>query len=206
MSGTMGHKTTQMGNSTAVDKNTEAGDVANRLRALLNSREWFANVDDASDGVPVSAVPRLLPGVVVLDVSVPGMNGVQVATQLKQMHPDVTIVVLTVDEEGSSLSSPSVAERDQHRGSAIAGQPVGRLGQATLSWPTTPLSAREQEVIRYVAHGYSNKEIALKLDVSVKTVETYRYRAGEKLGATSRVELVRHAIKQGWLNHELSSR
>jgi DNA-binding NarL/FixJ family response regulator len=61
------------------------------------------------------------------------------------------------------------------------------------------LSDREREVVRYVAHGYSNKEIAQKLDVSVKTVETYRYRATEKLGLRSRADLVRYAIDQGWL-------
>ena len=53
--------------------------------------------------------------------------------------------------------------------------------------------------MRHVAHGYSNKEIAAKLDVSVKTVETYRYRATEKLGLHSRADLVRYAIDQGWL-------
>ena len=58
--------------------------------------------------------------------------------------------------------------------------------------------------MRYVAHGYSNKEIATKLDVSVKTVETYRYRAGEKLGLTSRAELVRYAIGQGWLADQIT--
>jgi DNA-binding NarL/FixJ family response regulator len=61
------------------------------------------------------------------------------------------------------------------------------------------LSEREREVVRYVAHGYSNKEIAAKLDVSVKTIETYRYRATEKLGLHGRADLVRYAIDQGWL-------
>jgi DNA-binding NarL/FixJ family response regulator len=62
------------------------------------------------------------------------------------------------------------------------------------------LSERESEVVRLVARGYSNKEIAGKLDVSVKTVETYRYRAVEKLGLRSRADLVRYAIERGWLD------
>ena len=62
------------------------------------------------------------------------------------------------------------------------------------------LSDREREVVRLVARGYSNKEIAAKLEVSVKTVETYRYRAVEKLGLRGRADLVRYAIEQGWLD------
>ena len=58
--------------------------------------------------------------------------------------------------------------------------------------------------MRFVAHGCCHKEIAAKLDVSVKTVATYRYRAGEKLGLTSRAELVRYAIGLGWLADEIA--
>jgi DNA-binding NarL/FixJ family response regulator len=83
---------------------------------------------------------------------------------------------------------------------AMAGQPVGRLVRnAPHVGPAPLLSERESEVVRLVARGYSNKEIASKLDVSVKTVETYRYRAVEKLGLRSRADLVRYAIEQGWL-------
>jgi DNA-binding NarL/FixJ family response regulator len=64
---------------------------------------------------------------------------------------------------------------------------------------TTALSDREEEVLRLVAQGYSNKEIAGQLDISVKTVETYKQRLMEKLDLTSRVDMVRYAIHQGWL-------
>jgi DNA-binding NarL/FixJ family response regulator len=199
--------------------------VREGLRALLNADSRFDIVGDASDGLTaLAAVERLNPDVVVLDVSMPGMNGVQVARRLKQQHPEVKTIALTVHEEGGYLRSlmdagasgyvlkrsassellraiETVAEGGVHLDSAIAGQLVNRLGQrraATL--PTAALSEREQEVMRYVAHGYSNKEIATKLDVSVKTIETYRYRASEKLGLSSRAELVRYAIGQGWLS------
>jgi DNA-binding NarL/FixJ family response regulator len=203
--------------------------VREGLRALLHSDDRFEIVGDASDGLlTISAVQRLCPDVVVLDVSMPGMNGVQVAQRLKNLCPDVKIVALTVHEEGGYLRSlmeagasgyvlkrsassellraiETVAEGRIYLDSAIAGQLVSRLGQRrALSLPTAALSEREREVMRYVAHGFSNKEIATKLDVSVKTVETYRYRAGEKLGLTGRAELVRYAIGQGWLTDEIA--
>ena len=186
-------------------------------------------VGTASNGrAALEAARALQPDVIVLDVSMPGMNGVQVTKRLKELHPDVKTVALTVHEEGGYLRSlmdagasgyvlkrsaasellraiETVAEGGVHLDSAIAGQLVNRLGQRRAAFaPSTALSDREQEVMRHVAHGYSNKEIATKLDVSVKTVETYRYRAGEKLGLTSRAELVRYAIGQGWLADEMT--
>ena len=203
--------------------------VREGLRSLLSHDPRFEIVGDAADGLQaIASVERLSPDVVVLDVSMPGMNGVQVTKRLKELHPDVKTVALTVHEEGGYLRSlmdagasgyvlkrsaasellraiETVAEGGVHLDSAIAGQLVNRLGQRRAAFaPSTALSEREQEVMRYVAHGYSNKEIATKLDVSVKTVETYRYRAGEKLGLTSRAELVRYAIGQGWLADQIT--
>jgi DNA-binding NarL/FixJ family response regulator len=94
-----------------------------------------------------------------------------------------------------------IGEGGTYLDSSIAGQLVSKLGQRRPPLaPSSALSEREREVVRHVAHGYSNKEIAGKLDVSVKTVETYRYRATEKLGLRSRADLVRYAIDQGWLS------
>src|SRR5438128_1879776 len=65
--------------------------------------------------------------------------------------------------------------------------------------PTAELSERETDVVRLIAQGYSNKEIATQLNLSVKTVETYKARAMEKIGLDSRVALVRYALQRGWL-------
>jgi RNA polymerase sigma factor (sigma-70 family) len=72
----------------------------------------------------------------------------------------------------------------------------------TAAASSTPeeLSPREREVLRLTAHGFSNKEIASRLEVSVKTVETYKARASEKLGLRTRAEIVRFGAAQGWLN------
>ena len=85
---------------------------------------------------------------------------------------------------------------------AIAGKVVGGLGRQTTnpqSGQTAELSERESAVLRLVAGGHSNKAISARLDISVKTVETYKARAMEKLGFRSRVDVVRYAAGQGWL-------
>jgi DNA-binding NarL/FixJ family response regulator len=198
--------------------------VREGLRSLLGTDNRFDIVGEAADGLTaVSAAENLNPDVVVMDVSLPGLNGAQLARRLKENLPHVKTLALTVHEEGGYLRSlmdagasgyvlkrsaasellraiEVVGEGGTYLDSAIAGQLVSKLGQRRPSAaPCSALSEREREVVRYVAHGYSNKEIATKLDVSVKTVETYRYRATEKLGLHSRADLVRYAIDQGWL-------
>jgi DNA-binding NarL/FixJ family response regulator len=198
--------------------------VREGLRSLLGTDQRFEVVGEAADGLTaVSAAEHLNPDVVVMDVSLPGLNGAQLARRLKETQPDVKTLALTVHEEGGYLRSlmdagasgyvlkrsaasellraiEVVGEGGTYLDSSIAGQLVSKLGQRRPAIaPSSALSEREREVVRYVAHGYSNKEIAAKLDVSVKTVETYRYRATEKLGLHSRADLVRYAIDQGWL-------
>jgi DNA-binding NarL/FixJ family response regulator len=198
--------------------------VREGLRSLLGNDQRFEVVGEAADGAAaVSAAEALQPDVVILDVSLPGLNGAQLARHLKENLPQVKTVALTVHEEGGYLRSlmdagasgyvlkrsaasellralEIVGEGGTYLDTSIAGQLATRLGQRrAVAAPSSALSEREREVVRHVAHGYSNKEIAQKLDVSVKTVETYRYRATEKLGLRSRADLVRYAIDQGWL-------
>ena len=199
--------------------------VREGLRALLSDDQRFEIVGEAADGVAaLSAAERLHPDVVVLDVSIPGLNGAQVTRRLKSSQPDVRTLALTVHEEGGYLrslmdagasgyvlkrSAPAellraievIGDGGTYLDSSIASQLIGRLGQRRpIDEPSAALSEREREVVQLVAHGYSNKEIAERLNVSVKTIETYRYRATDKLGLQGRADLVRYAINQGWLN------
>lgn len=200
--------------------------VREGLRSLLSDGSRFDIVGDAADGVEaLAAVERLKPEVVVVDLSLPGMNGTQLTRRLKQLYPEIKTIALTVHEEGGYLRSlmdagasgyvlkrsaasellraiEVVAGGGVYLDASIAGQLVSKLGPRKTAHTNAVLSEREREVVRYVAHGFSNKEIASKLDVSVKTVETYRFRATEKLGLNSRAELVRYAIDQGWLAGE----
>jgi DNA-binding NarL/FixJ family response regulator len=199
--------------------------VREGLRALLASDPRFEVVGEASEGEgAVSAALSLHPDVVVMDVSMPGLNGVQATRRLKAESPDTRVVALTVHEEGGYLRSlldagavgyvlkrsaaselvralHVVGDGGTYLDPALAGQLVGRFVRSAPHPGGAPaLSDRETEVVRLVARGYSNKEIAAKLEVSVKTVETYRYRAVEKLGLRGRADLVRYAIEQGWLD------
>ena len=198
--------------------------VREGLRSLLGTDDRFEIVGEAADGMTaITAAESMNPDVVVMDVSMPGLNGAQLARRLKESRPEIRTLALTVHEEGGYLRSlmdagasgyvlkrsaasellraiEVVGEGGTYLDSSIAGQLVSKLGQRRPAIaPSSALSEREREVVRFVAHGYSNKEIAAKLDVSVKTVETYRYRATEKLGLHSRADLVRYAIDQGWL-------
>jgi DNA-binding NarL/FixJ family response regulator len=198
--------------------------VREGLRALLRADQRFDSVGEAADGVTaIAAAESLNPDVVVMDLSIPGLTGAQLTRRLKESRPDIKTLALTVHEEGGYLRSlmdagasgyvlkrsaasellraiEVVGEGGTYLDSSIANQLVSRIGQRRpVAAPSAALSEREREVVRYVARGYSNKEIAAKLDVSVKTVETYRYRATEKLGLHSRADLVRYAIDQGWL-------
>jgi DNA-binding NarL/FixJ family response regulator len=199
--------------------------VREGLRSLLGSNERFEIVGEASDGVSaLTSAERLVPDVMVMDVSMPGLNGAQLARSLKTSRPDVKTLALTVHEEGGYLRSlmdagasgyvlkrsaasellraiEVVGDGGTYLDSALANQLIGRIGQKRpVGEVSTALSERERDVVKLVARGYSNKEVSEKLDVSVKTVETYRYRATEKLGLRTRADLVRYAIDQGWLS------
>jgi DNA-binding NarL/FixJ family response regulator len=199
--------------------------VREGIRALLASDPRFEIVGEASEGVgALTAAASLNPDVVVMDISLPGVNGVQATKRLKSQNPSARVVALTVHEDSGYLRSlldagasgyvlkrsaagelvralQVVGDGGTYLDPALTGHLVGKLARNTPQIGSAPaLSDRETEVVRLVARGYSNKEIAAKLEVSVKTVETYRYRAVEKLGLRGRADLVRYAIEQGWLD------
>ena len=196
------------------------------LEAIVAADPGLQIVGEARDGVTaMNLALELRPDVVVLDISMPGMNGIEVAKALRAAWTDCRILVLTVHEErayvwqlieagisGFLLKRSAAEELTRaihaiHAGGvyidpAVAAYVVGRVAQATSEAPHrggVELSQRETEVLRGLARGYSNKEIAGRCEISVKTVETYKARAMEKLGLRSRAELVRYAAEKGWL-------
>jgi len=197
------------------------------LKALVEADPDFTVVGNARDGRnALRLAKQLLPDVVVLDISMPEMNGIEVATALLAEQPRCRVLVLTVHEDRAYLRQlvevgvsgyllkrsasdeliralHAVVSGGVYLDPAIAGKVVGRPARGTLHpelGQTGELSERETEVLRLVACGHSNKEISARLGISVKTVETYKARAMEKLGYRSRVELVRYAADQGWLD------
>jgi DNA-binding NarL/FixJ family response regulator len=197
------------------------------LKALVQADPSLEIVGEARDGrTALRLASSLRPNVVVLDISIPEMSGAEVARALLADQPECRILVLTVHEDRVTLRQlldigvagylvkrsaagdlvraiHAVAAGGTYLDPAIAGKVVGG-GSATAS--RTPgaqgveLSERETDVLRLIANGHSNKEIAARLAISVKTIETYKARAMEKLGFKTRVDVVRHAAGKGWLS------
>ena len=199
------------------------------LKALIGADPEFAIVGEARDGrTALRMATQLAPDVVVLDISLPEMNGVELAAALRAERPEIRVLVLTVHEERAYLRQlvelgvsgyllkrsaadelpraiHAVASGGMYLDPAIAGKVVGGLAHGAArpqAGQAAELSERETDVIRLVASGHSNKAISARLSISVKTVETYKARAMEKLGLRSRVDVVRYAADQGWLREQ----
>lgn len=195
------------------------------VKALIESSGDMIVVGEAVDGqTAVRLTTDLKPDVLVLDVSMPGLGGTKVAERLRESSPRSRILVHTVHEDvgylrqmlelgvnGYILKRSSgdqlvrairfVADGGVYIDPLIAGKLVGGSTQKqdVQIRPGAELSERENEVLKLTAAGYSHKEIATQLNVSVKSVETYKARGMEKLGFQTRVELVRYASSKGWL-------
>jgi DNA-binding NarL/FixJ family response regulator len=199
--------------------------VLDGIKALLTADSQLELVGQAGDGpTALQLATQLHPDVVVLDLSMPGMNGVEVARRLLAACPGCRVVVLTVHEEAAYLhelldlgvaayvlkrsateelgrSIHAVASGGIYLDPAIAGRAL--RAKSPPPQPDrdggTPLSSREIEVLQLTASGHSNKAIASKLDIGLKSVDTYKARAMAKLGFHSRVDVVRFALNKGWL-------
>jgi two-component system response regulator NreC len=195
------------------------------LRALLNLEPDFEVVGEASNGIEaVKLVETLRPDIIVMDVSMPEMDGLKAAEEIHSLGLQSKIVMLTVhaDEEylfqtlkagASGFVHKSSADRElieairtANRGdvflypSAIKKLLEGYLrGESRQVQEKDPLTSREREVLKATAEGYTNQEIAEQLVISSKTVDTYRQRIMEKLNLHHRSELVRYALKRGYL-------
>jgi DNA-binding NarL/FixJ family response regulator len=198
--------------------------VRQGLKLLIDGQPDMEVVAEAADGKAVLEVAgRVSPDIVVMDVSMPRMNGLVATRALKQQQPRITIVALTRHENHTYLEellragasayvlkqSPPTAFLQAIRAVAAGGlylDPAmtaratnGLLaGKAHVDAGGT-LTERESEVLRLVAVGHSNVEIAARLGISVKTVEVHKANAMRKLGLTGRVDVIRYGVLQGWL-------
>lgn len=196
------------------------------LRSMIDAQPDMEVVGEVDNGRAAwLKTKELRPDVVVMDVSMPEMNGAQAAERLSEECPDVKVLALTVHEDKGYLrrllkagasgyvlkraavddlarALRVVASGGTYIDPALAERVVGgylRTHSGAGNQRQGELSDREVEVLRLIAWGYSNKEIAAQLDISVRTVETYKVRLMEKLDFHSRSEIVRYALQQGWL-------
>ncbi|MGC1776847.1 MAG: response regulator transcription factor [Xanthobacteraceae bacterium] len=201
--------------------------VLDGLRNLLRAEDDFELVGEAASGLAALKVIRdKRPDVAVLDISMPELNGIVLSRRLAAEIPQVSVLMLTLHEDRAYLNQAMeagvrgyVLKRSavENLVQAIRAVMVGGIyidpsistrthdGKRTSSKATPQsggvpaLTEREAAVLKMAGLGLTNKEIASRLDVGVKSVETYKARGLEKLGLKTRAELVRYASAQGWL-------
>lgn len=194
------------------------------LKALIQADPELDLAGDAADGIAaLQLIASVMPDIVVLDISMPGIGGVELTRRISEELPSVKALVLTVHEDRAYMQKVlsagargyllkrSAAEelvraiRAVQGGGlyidpAIAGKLVGMSAVESVTSGETELSERESEVLKLAAQGHTNKEIAARLTLSVKTVESYKARAMDKLGLRTRAEIVRYGLSQAWLD------
>jgi len=191
------------------------------LGNVINRSEGFKCIGQyGSAEEALEEIPKNVPDVVLMDINLPGMNGVECVARLKKLCPDTQIVMLTVYEDTDNIFNALKAGatgyllkrttreelleaiRDVYRGGSpmtthIARKVVQSFQKMESSSPTEALTAREQEVLECLAKGFLYKEIADKLGISYETVRTHIRRIYEKLQVRSRTEAVAKFLKSG---------
>jgi len=201
------------------------------LKLLLQRNPDLLVVGEAADGEETLRLfEQLEPDILLLDLSMPNMDGMECLREIKSRRPDAKVIILTMHEDenyirqamqagASAYVQKSAADTDLFK--AIEAVQAGELylsqqdsklllhvllnrEQETVDKqaPYVLLSPREREVLRLIAHGYSLAEVAERLSLSIKTVDTYKVRLMEKLAATKKSELVSYALKYGLLSGE----
>jgi DNA-binding NarL/FixJ family response regulator len=198
--------------------------VREGLKMIVNAQDDMEVVGFAGDGrEAVARAQELLPDVLVMDISMPKLNGLKATEKLNEVCPQVKVLTLSRHADDGYIrellaagacayvlkqSAPSelihairaVAAGGKYLDPKLTAKVVDSYSDRALRGePKAILSDRESEVLRLIALGYSNKEIATRLSLSVKTIEVHKANAMRKLNITSRIELVRYAIFQGWL-------
>jgi two-component system, NarL family, response regulator NreC len=198
--------------------------VRQGFRSLLENQEGFSVVAEAGDGLEaVKVTASLKPDVLVVDLVMPCLNGLEVTRQVAKLSPNTKAIILSMymDEpyviealqngawgyvlKESNISDLVKAIREAADGRHYLGSPLSELAIAAYREktknvsldPYNTLTTREREVLQLVVEGYTNGDIAAKLFISQRTVESHRASMMQKLSVASRVDLVAYALKRG---------
>ena len=195
------------------------------IHALLDRMEGVEVVAEVKDGQEaVRVVESLRPDVVLMDVAMPGLNGLEAADRITKQWPDVRVIILSMHEneeylrqalkagalgyllKGADLSELEHAIRAVSRGETYLTPSVARYTAETYRdgtgrelTPLERLSPRQREILQLIAEGHSTKEMAYRLNLSVKTIETHRTQLMDRLDIHDIAGLVRFALKAGIL-------
>lgn len=206
------------------------GTVRDGIKMIVESQDDMEIVGEAGDGrLAVELARKLKPDIVLMDISMPELNGLKAAAQLKRIIPDIKILTLTRHTDDAylqellragvsgyalkqSLSTELIrairiiASGKNYLDPAIRNKVFDSYGSQRnkLRGETggAPLTERESEILRHIPLGYSNREISEKMDISVKTVEAHKTNALKKLNMSSRREIISYAILQGWMQED----
>jgi two-component system response regulator NreC len=197
--------------------------VRTGLRALLTSEPGLQLVGEATGGYEaIELVGKTRPDILILDLSMPDLDGIAVTRQLKPEYPDLRILILTVHEDEAMLREAIRAGASGYivkhaaeaeliaaintirRGDLYVDPAMLRVLLVESPRPRTeqpaspdPLTPRETDVLKLIVQGYTNRQVGEELGISVRTVEGHRANLLEKLGLRTRVELVRYARERG---------
>jgi two-component system, NarL family, response regulator NreC len=197
--------------------------VRSGLRLLLEAEDDLHVDDEAGDAEQAIRLARLhKPDVILLDVVMPGRSGLEAAADLLEAAPEAKILVLSMQDDPSYVRQAfgvgatgyllkeaaddelvqavrEVASGGRYVHPALGARLAAAEAEAKARADADPLSEREREVLRLLALGHTNQEIAKLLYISVRTAETHRAHVMQKLRLATRAELVRHALHQGLL-------
>jgi two-component system response regulator NreC len=202
--------------------------VRGGLRMLLENEADFAIIGEAGSGrEALDLADQLSPNVVIMDITLPDMSGIEVTRRLKQAHVKMAVVALTIHEDqqyffemlhaGASAYVPKRAAPDDlitairaaHRGETyiypslaklLVNDYLERAGEGEQTAAISGLTPREQEILSLLAEGKTNDEIAAELVISPHTVARHRENLMGKLGLHNRSELVKYAIRKGLIH------
>ena len=197
------------------------------IKRIIEKIEGLEVIGEASDGLELlRLLNELKPDIVFLDISMPNIRGIEVTREIKSLHPDVKVLILTMHrkkeylyhaisagakgyllKEDSDVELFSAIDTIRKGGFYVTRLLAGELaedishlykGDARL--PSEPLTTREREVLKLIAEGKSNREIANLLYISIRTVENHRANIMRKLNLSKTADMVRYAIEKGYIS------